>query len=151
MTGTQQFWKFLGESSFYKNIGRLHTRLYRISGGRVGHRTGSITNLLLTTTGRKSGQKRTCPLSYLEDGDRFVLIASNGGNEKHPAWYANLKADPRATIDIGSKRVEVAATTAAGDERARLWSAAVRSNPQYAIYESITSREIPVVILTPTR
>lgn len=150
MTGAQKFWKFLGESSFYRNIGRLHTQLYRISGGRVGHRTGSITNLLLTTTGRKSGRKRTCPLSYLEDGGRYVLIASNGGNQKHPAWYGNLKANPHATVDVGPKRVEVVATTASGDERTRLWNAAVRSNPQYSIYESITPREIPVVVLTPT-
>ncbi len=149
MTSAQKFWKFLGESSFYRNIGRLHTHLYRASGGRIGHRTGSITNLLLTTTGRKSGQPRTCPLSYLEDGGRFVLIASNGGNEKHPAWLVNLKANPRATVDVGPERIEVVATIAAGAERERLWQAAVRSNPQYSVYESITPREIPVVILTP--
>ena len=149
MTAAQKFWKFLGESSFYKNLGRLHTRLYRLSGGRIGHRAGSLTNLLLTTTGRKSGEKRCCPVAYFEDGDRFVMIASNGGNEKHPVWYLNLKAQPRATIDVGPKRIEVVASTAQGDERARLWSAAVRGNSQFAVYESITSREIPVVILTP--
>ena len=149
MTGAQKFWKFLGESSFYRNIGRLHTRLYRLSGGRIGHKTGAIHNLLLTSTGRKSGEKRTCPLAYLEDGGRFVLIASNGGNEKHPAWYLNLKSDPRAVVEVGPRRVDVSATTAAGTERARLWSAAVRTNPQYAVYESITAREIPVVVLTP--
>lgn len=149
MTGAQKFWKFLGESSFYKNVGKLHTRFYRLTGGRLGHRTAGITNLLLTTTGRRSGEQRTCPLSYLEDGGRFVLIASNGGNEKHPAWYLNLKAAPRAIVEAGPRRVDVVATTATGEERARLWSAAVRSNPQYAMYESITPREIPVVVLTP--
>jgi len=149
MTGAQKFWKFLGESSFYKNIGKLHTRLYRLSGGRIGHRAGSLTNLLLTTTGRKSGEKRSCPVAYFEDGNRFVMIASNGGNEKHPVWYLNLAAEPRATIEVGPRRVEVVASAAQADERARLWGAAVRVNSQFAVYESITSREIPVVILTP--
>jgi deazaflavin-dependent oxidoreductase (nitroreductase family) len=149
VTGAQKFWKFLGQSSFYKNMGKLHTVLYRWSGGRVGHRTGPVSNLLLTATGRKSGEKRTCPLTYLEDGGRYVLIASNGGNDKHPVWYLNLKAQPHASIEVGPKKLDVVASTAAGEERARLWSAAVRMNPQYATYEGITSREIPVVILTP--
>jgi F420H(2)-dependent quinone reductase len=149
VTGAQKFWKFLGESSFYKNMGKLHTPLYRMTGGRIGHRTGGLSHLLLTTTGRKSGQKRTCPLTYLEDGKRYVLIASNGGNEKHPVWYLNLKSGPRVTVEVGPNKLDVVASTAAGDERARLWSAAVRMNPQYSTYEGITSREIPVVILTP--
>lgn len=149
MTGAQKFWKFLGESSFYKVLGRWHTRLYRLSGGRIGHTAGSIRNLLLTTTGRKSGEKRTCPVAYFEDRGRFVMIASNGGNEKHPVWYLNLKADPRATIDAGPRRVEVVASTAEGEERERLWNEAVRGNSQFAVYESITSRKIPVVVLTP--
>jgi F420H(2)-dependent quinone reductase len=149
MTGAQKFWKFLGESSFYKNMGKVHTRLYRLSGGRIGHKTGPVRNLLLTATGRKSGQKRTCPLTYLEDAGRYVLIASNGGNEKHPVWYLNLKTHPRATVEVGPRRLDVVASTAQGEERKRLWSAAVAMNPQYATYESITRREIPVVILTP--
>lgn len=149
MTGAQKFWKFLGESSFYKVVGRWHTRLYRLSGGRIGHRAGSITNLLLTTTGRRSGEKRSCPVAYFEDGGRYVMIASNGGNEKHPVWYLNLKSDPRATILAGPRQVDVVASTAEGDERERLWREAVRGNPQFAVYESITSRKIPVVVLAP--
>lgn len=149
MTGAQKFWKFLGESSFYRNVGKLHTRLYRLSGGRIGHTAGGIKNLLLTTTGRKSGEKRTCPVAYFADKGRFVMIASNGGNEKHPVWYLNLQADPHATIDVGPKQVHVIASTAVNEERARLWSAAVKGNGQFAVYESITKRQIPVVILTP--
>jgi deazaflavin-dependent oxidoreductase (nitroreductase family) len=149
VTAAQKFWKFLGESSFYKTMGKLHVPLYRMTGGRIGHRTGPLRHLLLTATGRKSGQKRTCPLTYLEDGDRYVLIASNGGNEKHPVWYLNLRAEPHATVEVGPKKLDVLASTAAGDERTRLWSAAVRMNPQYATYEGITSREIPVVVLSP--
>jgi deazaflavin-dependent oxidoreductase (nitroreductase family) len=150
MTRVQKFWKRIGESSFYKNMGKLHTRIYRWSGGRIGHKTGPVRNLLLTTTGRKTGQPRTCPLTYFVDQRRLVLIASNGGNEKHPVWYLNLQANPQATVEVGPKKRTVTATTATAEERARLWSAAVRMNPQYAVYESITSREIPVVILTPT-
>lgn len=149
MTGTQKFWKWVGESSFYKNMGKVHTRLYRLSGGRIGHHTGPVKNLLLTARGRKSGEPRTCPLTYLEDKGRYVLIASNGGNEKHPVWYLNLKVNPQATIEVGPKHMDVVASIADGQERARLWSAAVRMNPQYAMYESITKREIPVVVLTP--
>ena len=151
MTVAQKFWKFLGESGFYKTIGKLHTRLYRVSGGRFGHATGSLNNLLLTTKGRRSGEFRTCPLCYLRDGETWVLIASNGGNENHPAWYLNLQTTSRATIEVGPQRVEVEASTALGDERTRLWKAAVANNPQYAVYESITPRRIPVVVLTPLR
>jgi len=149
VTGAQKFWKFLGESSFYRNVGKLHTRLYRMSGGRLGHKAGGILNLLLTTTGRRTGQPRTCPVAYFRDGGRFILIASNGGNEKHPVWYLNLVAEPRATIDAGPERIDVTASTAVGEERTRLWNEAVRGNPQFAVYKSITSREIPVVVLTP--
>jgi deazaflavin-dependent oxidoreductase (nitroreductase family) len=149
MTGLQKFWKYLGESSFYKNVGKLHTRLYRLSGGRIGHKAGGIKNLLLTTTGRKSGEKRTCPVAYFVDRKRLVMIASNGGNEKHPVWYLNLQADPRATVEVGPKTIQVVASTAVAEERAKLWSAAVKGNAQFAMYESITGREIPVVILTP--
>jgi deazaflavin-dependent oxidoreductase (nitroreductase family) len=149
MTGAQKFWKAIGESNFYKIVGKIHTRLYRMTGGRVGHKTGPVRNLLLTAKGRRSGELRTCPLTYLEDGTRYVLVASNGGNEKHPVWYLNLKAEPRATIEVGPHRMDVVASTAEGEERERLWSAAVRMNPQYATYEGITSRKIPVVILSP--
>ncbi|HYC01067.1 MAG TPA: nitroreductase family deazaflavin-dependent oxidoreductase [Candidatus Limnocylindrales bacterium] len=149
MNNAQKFWKTLGESSFYKNMGKVHTWLYRRSGGRFGHKTGPFSNLLLTTKGRKSGQPRTCPLTYFEDDGRYVLIASNGGNDRHPAWYLNLQADPTATVDIGSERRTVTASTAAGAERERLWKAAVDMNPQYGVYESITARSIPVVILSP--
>lgn len=150
MTAAQRFWKMLGESSFYKRVGKLHGWLYRASRGRIGHSTGPVKNLMLTTRGRRSGQPRACPLTYLADGERFVLIASNGGNDRHPAWYWNLRAEPLATIEVGTLRLDVRAEIAAGDERERLWKAAVAMNPQYAMYESITAREIPVVVLSPT-
>ena len=147
--GAQKFWKFLGESSFYKNMGKVHTFLYRRSGGKFGHKTGPFSNLLLTTRGRKSGELRSCPLTYFEDDGRYVLIASNGGNDRHPAWYLNLQADPSATVEIGSDTKDVTASTAVGEERQRLWKAAVDMNPQYGVYEGITARQIPVVVLSP--
>ncbi|HYC55591.1 MAG TPA: nitroreductase family deazaflavin-dependent oxidoreductase [Candidatus Binatia bacterium] len=110
---------------------------------------GPFSNLLLTTRGRKSGELRSCPLTYFEDDGRYVLIASNGGNDRHPAWYLNLQADPSATVEIGSDTKDVTASTAVGEERQRLWKAAVDMNPQYGVYEGITARQIPVVVLSP--
>ena len=129
---------------------RLHVLLYRASGGRVGARFGKgVPVLLLTTTGRKSGKRRTTPLLYLEDGNRYVVVASVGGAPTHPAWYLNLRSNPSATIRIGSRELAVSAETAAPEERARLWSRATQMYPQYDGYQAKTKREIPVVILTP--
>ena len=105
--------------------------------------------LLLTTTGRKSGKQRTLPLLYLEDGGRYVVIASVGGAPKHPAWYLNLLANPTATIEVGRRKLAVSATTASAEERARLWPLAVQMYSGYDDYQAKTSREIPVVILAP--
>jgi len=105
--------------------------------------------LLLTTTGRKSGKRRTTPLLYLEDAGRYVVVASVGGAPTHPAWYLNLRSDPSATIRIGRRELAVGAETAAPEERARLWARATQMYPQYDDYQAKTSREIPVVILTP--
>ncbi len=129
---------------------RLHATLYRASSGRLGGRFSKTTPvLLLTTTGRKSGKQRTTPLLYLRDGDDYAIIASVGGAPTHPAWYLNLGANPAATIQIGSKKIAVTAQTATPDERARLWGLATQMYPQYDDYQAKTSREIPVVVLTP--
>jgi deazaflavin-dependent oxidoreductase (nitroreductase family) len=103
----------------------------------------------LTTTGRKSGKQRTTPLLYLEDAGRHVVIASVGGAPKHPAWYLNLLANPAATLDVGRRKLAVTASTASPEERARLWPLAVQMYPGYDAYRSKTTREIPVVILSP--
>jgi deazaflavin-dependent oxidoreductase (nitroreductase family) len=134
-----------------KLVSRLHVLLYRASGGRLGGRfreTAPV--LLLTTTGRKTGKQRTTPLLYIEDGDRYVVVASVGGAPKHPAWYLNLRGTPAATIQIGSRKIAVAAETAGPDERARLWSQVTQMYSQYDDYQAKTSREIPVVILAPS-
>jgi deazaflavin-dependent oxidoreductase (nitroreductase family) len=105
--------------------------------------------LLLTTTGRKSGRRRTTPLLYLEDGGNLVVIASNGGNPTHPAWWLNLKSDPRAEVQVGRERRAVSAEEAEGEERERLWRAVVDVNRGYEGYQRSTTRRIPVVILRP--
>jgi len=141
--------KRVGESSFWRRTGRLHAWLYRATGGRVGHRAGGLANLLLTTTGRRSGTARTVPLTYMADGERFVLVASNGGADRHPAWWLNLERNPRATIQVGTRTLDVVAHRADASERARLWPRVKTMNPFYAAYERITRREIPVVVLEP--
>lgn len=143
--------KALGESGFWRWVGRLHTWVYRATGGTIGHAAGGLTNLLLTTTGRRSGEPRTVPLTYLADGENYILVASNGGSDRHPAWWRNLEKTPRATVQVGRETVEVVAGTASPEERARLWPKLTAVNPFYARYERITARAIPVVILRPAR
>jgi F420H(2)-dependent quinone reductase len=136
---------------FLKLFSRIHVVLYRLSGGRLGGRfkkTAPV--LLLTTTGRKSGKSRTTPLLYIEDGGRYVIVASVGGAPTHPSWYLNLRANPAATIQIGSRKLALTAETAPPEERARLWPLLTRMYPGYDDYQAKTSREIPLVILTPS-
>jgi deazaflavin-dependent oxidoreductase (nitroreductase family) len=131
-------------------FGEEHVRRYRETDGAEGHvwREGA-TVLLLTTTGRKSGKRRTTPLLYGEDAGRYVVVASVGGAPKHPAWYLNLRTDPEATIQVGGRTLGVRAETATPEERARLWTVMTRIYASYDDYQAKTSREIPIVILTP--
>jgi deazaflavin-dependent oxidoreductase (nitroreductase family) len=145
----QRVLKTIGESPFWRVTGRVHTALYRATGGRIGHSAGRISNLLLTTTGRKSGVPRTVPLAYLEDAGRYVVVASNGGSDRAPAWWGNLRHDPAATVQIGARTVAVRAREATPEEHAVLWPRLKRDNPFYGQYEQITPRRIPVVVLEP--
>jgi len=132
-----------------RRIGKLNVPVYRATGGRIGGRVGRAPVLLLTTTGRKSGQPRTAPVVYLADGDRLVVIGSNAGNARAPAWSFNLKANPEAEVEVGRKRQRVRARVAEGEERADLWR---KHNEQYAgfdDYEARTDREIAVFVLDP--
>ena len=131
-------------------FGAEHVRVYRETGGERGYnwRRGSKI-LLLTTTGRKSGEPRTTPLIHRTDGDGWVVIASKGGADDHPAWFQNLQASPEATIEVKADTIPVTATVAEGEERARLWSAMTEDWPDYDEYQRKTDREIPVVVLTP--
>jgi deazaflavin-dependent oxidoreductase (nitroreductase family) len=105
--------------------------------------------LLLTTTGRRSGKRRVTPLTFFEDGADLVVVASNGGSDRAPGWFLNLQQDPRAAIAIETHEQAVTARTASGDERERLWAGITASFALYAKYQTRTTRQIPVVILTP--
>jgi deazaflavin-dependent oxidoreductase (nitroreductase family) len=132
-------------------ISGTHEFWYRLSGGLIGGRLGGLPILLLTTTGRKSGKKRTMPLVYLADGDNLVIIASNGGSDRHPAWWLNLKDKPEAEVQVGRDAKSVTAEKATGEERDRLWRQVVEMYKGYDEYRQMTEREIPVVILRSER
>jgi deazaflavin-dependent oxidoreductase (nitroreductase family) len=129
-------------------FGPEHVRVYRETGGERGYHWRGTTILLLTTTGRNSGQQRTTPLIHRTDDGRWVIVASKGGAPEHPGWYENLKANPTATIQVKNERIPVRASTAEGEERERLWRAMTEVWPAYDEYQQKTSREIPIVILS---
>jgi deazaflavin-dependent oxidoreductase (nitroreductase family) len=130
--------------------GKLNTPLYRLSGGRIGGKVGRAPVLLLTTTGRKSGQPRTAPVVYLADGDSVVLINTNAGNAKIPAWSLNLKANPEAEVELGRQRRPVRARVAEGEERADLWRKHVKQFAGFDSYKEKLDREPSVFVLEPT-
>lgn len=132
-----------------KAIGTLHRWMYRVSGGKLGKSFFGSPILLLTTTGRTTRQPRTWPLTYLPDGDRLIVIASNGGQPNHPAWYLNLRATPQVSVQLGDRVRTMVTQTVEGDERARLWSRVVEEYPAYAEYQRKTDRQIPIVVLHP--
>jgi proline iminopeptidase len=136
-----------------------HVARYLSSGGTDGHmytieRPGvppvSVPSLLLTTTGRKSGEKYLFPLFYGRAGNSYFVIASKGGAPEHPGWYRNILANPDVVIQVGTETMKAHARTATGEERARLWQQAVEFFPPYADYRiKAGDREIPVVVLDP--
>lgn len=128
-------------------FGAEHVRVYRETGGQHGYNWRGTTILLLTTTGRKSGQEHTTPLIHRTDGDRWVIVASKGGAPANPGWYENLVADPDITIQVKDEVIPVRASTAEGAERERLWSLMAEAWPDYNSYQTRTDREIPVVVL----
>jgi deazaflavin-dependent oxidoreductase (nitroreductase family) len=133
----------------FRRIGKLNKPVYRLSGGRIGGKVGKAPVLLLTTTGRKSGLERTAPVVYLADGDNVVIINTNAGHEKVPAWSLNLKAKPQAEIEIGRDKRRVVARIAEGAEREELWR---RHNVQYSgfdEYDEKISRRPEVFVLEP--
>jgi deazaflavin-dependent oxidoreductase (nitroreductase family) len=129
--------------------GRLNIPLYRLSGGRIGGKVGRAPVLLLTTVGRRSGEPRTAPIVYLADGGRLVLINTNAGNARIPAWSLNLEANPEAEVEVGRKRKAVRARVAEGEERAELWDKHVEQFAGFEDYEKKLSREISIFVLEP--
>lgn len=132
-----------------KLLSRLHTGVYRATGGRIGRRLVDNDMLLLTTKGRHTGTPHTVPLLYLRDDGRYVVLASWGGRPNHPEWYLNLLADPAASVQVERVRRSVQARTTEGTERERWWEAAQRAYAGYEVYQSRTERQIPVVMLEP--
>ena len=135
-----------------------HIQRYLSSGGTDGHMYKVtppgyaemvVPALLLTTTGRKTGERFIFPLFYGKVGDGYVIVASKGGAPDHPGWYKNLVANPDAEVQVGTEHRRVRARTVSGEERARLWKQALEFWPPYADYEKKTDREIPVVMLDP--
>jgi deazaflavin-dependent oxidoreductase (nitroreductase family) len=132
-------------------ITALHRFVYQRSGGRIGGRLPGQRFLLLTTTGRRTGCERTMPLLYVPDGGRFVVVGSNGGDDRPPAWWLNLQAQPSAKVQVDRQRHRVQARQARGAELEGLWARLEQSYRYYADYRRRTSREIPVVVLEPAK
>jgi F420H(2)-dependent quinone reductase len=132
---------------------QLHEQLYKLSDGRIGHRMIGVPTLLLRTTGRRSGTTRTNGLVYARDGDDYLVVASNGGADRPPAWLHNLRANPEVEIQIGRERRKAAARVigTSDPEYDRLWRIVNDGNhDRYSGYQRKTTREIPVIVITPT-
>ncbi|MGH7963960.1 MAG: nitroreductase family deazaflavin-dependent oxidoreductase [Candidatus Binatia bacterium] len=133
-----------------KPLSQVNTWLYRLSSGKVGGRMPQGQPiLLLTTTGRKSGQPRTTPLLYLQEGDNVVLVASQGGLPHHPLWYQNLEVNPDVEIELGTEKRAMRARRATEEEKKTLWPKLVAMYGSFDTYQARTQRNIPVVILSP--
>jgi deazaflavin-dependent oxidoreductase (nitroreductase family) len=131
-------------------VSALNTWVYRVSGGRaMGRFPSGAPVCLLTTRGRRSGQRRVVPVLYLADGDDLVVVASQGGAPQDPGWYFNLVADPTAEVQIGRRRFPVVARAVDAAEKAVLWPRLVAIYPPYEAYQRHTTREIPVLRLSP--
>ena len=128
-------------------FGAEHVRVYRETGGEHGYQWRGTQILLLTTTGRRSGEPRTTPLIHRTDGGHWVIVASKGGAPEDPAWFSNMQADPDATIQVLAEEIPVRMSVAEGEERERLWKLMTEVWPAYDEYQAKTDRTIPIVVL----
>jgi deazaflavin-dependent oxidoreductase (nitroreductase family) len=131
-------------------FGQEHVKRYVETDGEEGHEWRGTTVLILTTTGRRSGESRSTPLIYQPDGDAYAVVASKGGADEPPAWYLNLEADPNVEVQVLGDRFDARARTASAEEKPALWAKMVEVWPAYDEYQAKTSREIPVVVLERT-
>jgi deazaflavin-dependent oxidoreductase (nitroreductase family) len=132
-----------------KAFGKLHVPLYRVSRGRLFGQLDRAPVLLLTTVGRRSGQPRTAPVVYLADGERLIVIGSNAGHERAPAWSLNLEANPLAEVELGHERRKVRARVAEAEERAELWRKVNDMYGGFDDYSARTTRAIRLFVLQP--
>ncbi len=128
-------------------FGQEHVRRYLETDGAEGHDWQGTTVLILTTTGRRSGEPRSTPLIYGKHGGDHVVVASKGGAEEHPAWYMNLSEDPEVTVQVRGDRFKARARTATAEEKPELWQTMTERWPAYEEYQRKTERDIPVVVL----
>ncbi len=128
-------------------FGQEHVKEYRRTDGKVGHDWQGTTTLLLTTTGRKSGEERTTPLIYQEHDGDYLVVASKGGADQPPAWYLNLQENPHAHVQVWGDRFDADVRVASAEEKPEMWAKMTSTWPQYDDYQSKTDREIPVVVL----
>ncbi|MCJ7711008.1 MAG: nitroreductase family deazaflavin-dependent oxidoreductase [Chloroflexi bacterium] len=144
------FYRLIGIIGTSRLVTRVHPVAYRLTGGRwlVGRNLG-VLNVIVVTVGRHSGRTREIPLYAFEDGDRLVVIGSNMGQDREPAWVGNLRAQPEVQVRVGRTVRAVRAREADGEERERLWKLAAAGYPGYEDYARWTHRRIPVVVLEP--
>ncbi|MGE4426623.1 MAG: nitroreductase/quinone reductase family protein [Solirubrobacteraceae bacterium] len=133
-----------------KVVWKIHRKLYAGTRGRLGRRFLGMTTLLLTTRGRKSGEPRSTALMYREEGPALAVVASNLGSDRPPAWWLNLQADPVGDVRVGPERRQVRARQATPEERDEMWPRFVEMYSDYAEYERMTDRPIPIVLLERT-
>ncbi|QXJ26011.1 nitroreductase family deazaflavin-dependent oxidoreductase [Actinomadura graeca] len=129
--------------------GKEHVERYQETDGEEGHEWQGTVTLLLTTTGRRSGKRRTTPLIYQREGDAYLVVASNGGADEAPAWYRNLEADPTAHVQVKGEKFTARARNATPEEKPAYWEKMTAVWPAYDDYQRKTGREIPVVVLEP--
>lgn len=128
--------------------GKEHVDRYLATDGAEGHDWQGTSTLILTTTGRRTGEPRDKALIYGRDGDAYLVVASRGGADEHPAWYRNLVEDPTVLVQVKGDRFTAKARTATAEEKARLWPIMTEQWPAFDDYQRKTERDIPVVILT---
>lgn len=147
---SESFHRLIGRIGTSRLITRLHPPVYRLTGGRwiVGRYLG-VLNVIVITTGARTGRRREVPLFAFEDGPNLVIIGSNAGSDREPAWVGNLRATPDARVLVGREERPVRARETQGAERARLWSLAATGYPGYESYARWAHRQIPVIALEP--
>ena len=122
---------------------------FRANSGKVGGQHTLLDIVLLHHLGARSGQARVTPLAYIRDGEDMLIVGSTGGSPHHPAWYWNLKAHPRVTVELGTETVEVIAGEVADEEYARLWTMVTEAIPIMLEYQNRTTRRLPIIRLAP--
>jgi deazaflavin-dependent oxidoreductase (nitroreductase family) len=132
----------------HKTFTHANILLYRLSHGHLGNRMGGQSVLMLHTTGRRTGKHRMTTLSYYRDGQDYLLVASNWGEETNPDWYLNLLHEPHASIQVGPRTIPIVARTARSDEYDRLWQLVTLKNSQYLHYQAKIQRRIPIMVLS---